>query len=151
MQRTINLFACSSVVLLVAGLVLARYGSNVELGVPWPGSHTHAGIPLQTLCYAIASLFGGFACLYAFGYIPFSGALAPWHFWLSAVGVVFFAVGFLMICLGGMTTGITGVEPAQWVLRLALVGFVGGPLCFVGGQTLFLVNIVSAVPRMFHP
>jgi hypothetical protein len=150
MPRTITLFAVSSLVLLVLGLTLTRYGTNVAMSLTLPGSQVTRGISLQTPCYGLASLFGFFACLYAIGYIPFSSTLAPWHFWLSSAGVVLYAVGFVALGRGGMAAARAGAESSQGVLWLAFLGLAGGPLSFLLGQALFVFDLVRAVPRMVH-
>ncbi len=148
MPRTVTLFAVSSITLLVVGLVVTRFVPNVAMVVPWPGSHVHRGLTLQTPCYALASLFGGFACFYAIGSIPLSRALAPWHFWLSAAGVVLYALGFVALGWGGMAAAEAGERPSQGALWLAFLGLAGGPLSFLLGQALFVFDLVRAVPRM---
>ena len=90
--------------------------------VPWPGSHVHRGISLQTPCYGLASLFGFFACFYAIGYIPFSRTLAPWHFWLSVAGVVLYAVGFVALGWGGMAAARAGAR----IIAGSFVGCLSG-------------------------
>ena len=144
MNRTGHLFAIASLILLIFGLLLARYVTSVEMALHWPGSRVAYGIPLYTPCYGIGALFALFAGLYTISYVPFAKGVSQWHFWLSFIGVLLFALGYSMLGVLG-SREVINHHASQGSLAVMALGFLLGPLAFVFGQLLFVIGLARAV------
>lgn len=145
MNRTGHLFATASLMLLIFGLLLARYfRTSGYMSLHLPVSRVAYAIPLSTPCYGIGALFALFAGLYTISYVPFAKGVSQWHFWLSFIGVSLFALGFGMLGVLGRRE-VLNHHSFQGSLAVAAFGLILGPWFFVFGQLLFAIGLARAV------
>ncbi len=150
MGQTKRLFAIASAMFLVFGLFLANFmGTNLTMGLGWPGATIRHDVSFHAACYFIAAVFGVFACVYAIRRIPFNKKLSKWHFWLSTAGTMLYAFGYAFLVTWARDIAGRGqIQASQGAVGVALIGLVLGPLCFVSGQILFVIGFVQAVPKI---
>jgi hypothetical protein len=146
MSRVTTLFAVAAIALISAGIIAEYWFTNT--GITWTSNRTTGyAFPLDVPCNALAALFCVFAVRYSIVYIPFSTTSAKWHFWLSTVGVVSFAIGFLCIPSllsapgGGSLTGY-----GNFVVGL----FFAGVAVFLIAQIWFVISFVLGVFHIQH-
>lgn len=143
MTRVTTLFAVSAIALISSGIIADHWVSNTAMGITLTSPHASYAFPLDVPCNALAALFCLFALRYSIFYIPFSITSAQWHFWLSAVGVVSFAIGFL---------SVPSVASAPNGSLTSYGHFVG--VLFFAGMAVFLIAqvwfVISFVGGLFH-
>jgi hypothetical protein len=146
MSRVTTLFAISAIALISAGIIADYWVSGT--GITWTSNRTTGyAFPLDVPCNALAALFCLFALRYSIFYIPFSTTSAQWHFWLSAVGVVSFAIGFL--CIPSLLSAPGGgslTSYGHFVIGL----FFAGVAVFLIAQVWFVISFVGGLFHIQH-
>lgn len=146
MRRTAFSFILVCLISLILGIVLFLIiGHHRTMMLTSSGPDVGLWVP----CFALAALFGAFACLYLTK-IPMSEGPVWWHFWASVGGAAIFALIYLLISLLGdqYVASHEAHQPPQWLLLLSVVGLVVGPVMFLVGQLIFLFNLGMAIVRI---
>jgi hypothetical protein len=148
MLRAQNLFAVAAIGLLAFGLLASKSATQTEFVIQAGANNRGYEFSNQMPLYCMAALFAGFAFLYSIGYIPFTPAMAKWHFWLSLASVVLCGAGweiFSWYAKYAERIADTKVGPGGMLLAAS---FVAGLLTFASMQLWFAIDLARAILKM---
>jgi len=146
MTRPAELFAAAAIALFAIGLALPRFSTVRSFSISVNVHRIAYAVPLQTVLFGCAALFGVFAFIYSLWMVRITPSAGIWHFWLSTVSILLFGVGFVVIAtlpkpapasVGGARTA------AMWGSVLAL------PV-FLLAQVVFLTSLILGIIRGNH-
>ncbi len=142
----------AAIVLLMFGLAFPMISglSNVSLSLYSTRDFSYVVSP-RVILFAVAALFGVFACVYSLPLVRLNRSAATWHFGLSAIAIVLFGIGLIAIAMLPLSPGTvprSGLRTAELV-SIVFVLFVA-PAVFLGGQIVFLANLLLGLFRGSH-
>ncbi len=153
MTRYAELFAIAAIVLLVFGLAFPRISAlnNVSLSLYSNRDFSYEVSP-RVILFAVAALFGCFACVYSLPLVHMNRSAATCHFWLSGVSIVLFGVGLIATAaampLSPPTVPRSG--PSTTAIASIFSALLFAPAVFLGGQIVFLINLLLGIFRGSH-
>ena len=143
MTRVENLFVITSIVLLIGGISTPYLPMNTGWSIIV--GKTSFGLAWETPLYAVAGLFGLFACLYSIHYLPFNARFMQWHFWLSLGCVIWCIIGWVVFYMVAFKKPEAQLGVAGQALALSFMATIP---TFLATQMAFAFAFVRALIKM---